>query len=227
MDIRPNCMIHIKNLHENITKDALKESLYKHFSKFGEILNIVALQEPGIRGQAFIVFKEISSATNALHEMQGLSLHYKPIHIAFSETDSDVVVEKKDTHEEQPNRVIFISNLPKVGIDVLKQLLSEVFSTFGEILDIVAMKTPGMRGKAMVAFKEISSATIALREFQGLVLKGKPMNIAYAKTEMDNVAKMKGTFKERAKKVKQPKPVKSTSKKWYLSIYFYRINTVK
>lgn len=85
-----------------------------------------------------------------------------------------------------------------------------------------------MRGQAFIIFKEISSATNAIRTMQGkfLVMKfifwiiifikvfvlklgfpfyDKPMRINYSKTESDVIAKMKGTFKERQKKPKAPK----------------------
>lgn len=55
----------------------LKKSLYAIFSQFGEILDIVALKTLKMRGQAFVVFKEIASATNALRSMQGFPFYDK------------------------------------------------------------------------------------------------------------------------------------------------------
>lgn len=83
----------------------------------------------------------------------------------------------------------------------LKKSLYAIFSQFGQILDIVALKTLKMRGQAFVVFKEISSATNALRAMQGFPFYDKPMRIAYAKTDSDVIAKIKGTFTERPKKV--------------------------
>ncbi|KAM6996553.1 U1 small nuclear ribonucleoprotein A isoform 2-T2 [Passerculus sandwichensis] len=54
-----------------------------------------------------------------------------------------------------------------------------------------------MRGQAFVIFKEMSSATNALRSMQGFPFYDKPMRIQYAKTDSDIIAKMKGTFVER------------------------------
>lgn len=125
----------------------------------------------------------------------------------------------------RPNHTIYINNLnEKVKKDDLKKSLYAIFSQFGQILDIVALKTLKMRGQAFVIFKEISSATNALRTMQGFPFYDKPMRIAYSKADSDVVAKIKGTFKERPKKVKQPKPVQSTDEKRYLSFYFYRIH---
>ena len=57
----------------------LKKSLYAIFSQFGEILDIVALKTLKMRGQAFVIFKEIGSATNALRSMQGFPFYDKPM----------------------------------------------------------------------------------------------------------------------------------------------------
>ena len=72
IDNRPNHTIYINNLNEKIKKEDLKKSLYAIFSQFGQILDIVALKTLKMRGQAFVIFKEISSATNALRSMQGM-----------------------------------------------------------------------------------------------------------------------------------------------------------
>lgn len=57
----------------------LKKSLYAIFSQFGPILDIVALKTLKMRGQAFVVFQDISSATNALRSMQGFPFYDKPM----------------------------------------------------------------------------------------------------------------------------------------------------
>ena len=79
MDIRPNNTIYINNLNEKVRKEELKKSLYAIFSQFGPILDIVALKTLKMRGQAFVIFKEIQSATNALRSMQGFPFYDKPM----------------------------------------------------------------------------------------------------------------------------------------------------
>lgn len=66
MDVKPNQTIYVNNLNEKIKKDELKKSLYAIFSQFGQIIDIVALKTLKMRGQAFIIFSDINSATNAL-----------------------------------------------------------------------------------------------------------------------------------------------------------------
>ena len=105
MDLRPNHTIYIQNMNEKIKKEDLRKSLYVLMSQFGQVLDIVALKTMKMRGQAFVVFKEIrwvsfvlylfflmyvalSSATNALRSMQGFPFYEKPMRISYSKTDS-------------------------------------------------------------------------------------------------------------------------------------------
>ncbi|XP_014248334.1 U1 small nuclear ribonucleoprotein A [Cimex lectularius] len=105
MDIRPNHTIYINNLNEKIKKEELKKSLYAIFSQFGQILDIVALKTLKMRGQAFVIFKEIASATNALKSMQGFPFYEKPMKIAFCKTDSDIIAKLKGTYQERPKKI--------------------------------------------------------------------------------------------------------------------------
>ena len=57
----------------------LKKSLYAIFSQFGQILDIIALKTLKMRGQAFVVFQEVHSATSALRAMQGFPFYDKPM----------------------------------------------------------------------------------------------------------------------------------------------------
>ena len=104
MDTRPNHSIYINNLNEKIKKDDLKKSLYAIFSQFGQILDIVALKTLKMRGQAFVIFKEISSATNALRSMQGFPFYDKPMRIGYSKSDSDIIAKMKGTFQERPKK---------------------------------------------------------------------------------------------------------------------------
>ncbi len=82
----------------------------------------------------------------------------------------------------------------------LKKSLYAIFSQFGQILDIVALKTLKMRGQAFVIFSDVTSASNALRSMQGFPFYDKPMRIQYAKETSDLIAKRNGTFVERPKK---------------------------
>merc|ERR1711988_1990772 len=76
---RPNHTIYINNLNEKVKKEDLKKSLYAIFSQFGQILDIVALKTLKMRGQAFVIFKEVPSAVAAIKSMQGFPFYDKPM----------------------------------------------------------------------------------------------------------------------------------------------------
>jgi len=104
MEVRPNHTIYINNLNEKIKKEDLKKSLYAIFSQFGNILEIVALKTLKMRGQAFVVFKDITAASTAVKSMQGFPFYDKPMRIAFAKTDSDAIAKMKGTYMERPKR---------------------------------------------------------------------------------------------------------------------------
>merc|ERR1712187_1020387 len=89
----------------------------------------------------------------------------------------------------------------KINVETLKKSLKEVFTAFGGIIDIVAMKSLRRRGQAWIVFKETASATNALKSLQGFPFYNKPMRINFAKTKSDIVAKGDGTYVERPKKI--------------------------
>ena len=94
----------MKILQSDLTFIDLKKSLYAIFSQFGQILDIVALKTLKMRGQAFVIFQDITAATTAAKSMQGFPFYDKPMRIAFSKTDSDVIAKKKGTFQERPKR---------------------------------------------------------------------------------------------------------------------------
>ncbi|XP_072777127.1 uncharacterized protein [Taeniopygia guttata] len=95
----------------------------------------------------------------------------------------------------------------------LKRSLYALFSQFGHVVDIVALKTMKMRGQAFVIFKELGSSTNALRQLQGFPFYGKPMHIQYAKTDSDIISEMRGTFadKEKRKEKKKAKTLEQSA----------------
>lgn len=103
-EMRPNNTIYINNLNEKIKKDELKKSLYAIFSQFGQILDILVSRSLKMRGQAFVIFKEVSSATNALRSMQGFPFYDKPMRIQYAKSDSDIIAKMKGTFVERDRK---------------------------------------------------------------------------------------------------------------------------
>ena len=75
-----------------------------------------------------------------------------------------------------PNQSIYIQNLPeKLQKEDLRRELYILFSTYGPVLDVIAIKTKKMRGQAHVLFKDVQGATQALRNCQGFDFFGRDM----------------------------------------------------
>lgn len=104
MEAVPNNTVYINNLNEKIKKVDLKKSLYAIFSQFGSILDIMAWKNLRMRGQAFVVYKEETSATNAIRSMQGFPFYDKPMRLDFAKKDSDIIAKMNGTFVERPRR---------------------------------------------------------------------------------------------------------------------------
>jgi RNA recognition motif-containing protein len=50
-----------------------------------------------------------------------------------------------------------------------------LFSTYGPVLDVVALKTMKMRGQAHVVYRDVQTATQAMRSLQGFNFFGMEM----------------------------------------------------
>lgn len=61
----------------------LKRSLYCLFSQYGRILDVVALKTAKLRGQAWVVFSEVTAASNAVRQMQNFPFYDKPMVISL------------------------------------------------------------------------------------------------------------------------------------------------
>jgi len=120
------------------------------------------------------------------------------------------------TGDIPPNQTLYLNNLnEKVKIEELKQSLFFLFSPYGEIVDIVAKRNIKMRGQAFIIFKNIESASRALKELQGYTFLDKPITVTYSKSKSDVVAKEEGTYVPREKskiKAEDKKPVQKKQK---------------
>ena len=92
---------------------------------------------------------------------------------------------------------MYVRNLEEsIKIEQLKEALSELFSEYGTILEIVAKKNLKAKGQAFVVFDNVESAQKAIDEIQGFELFDKPMQLAFAKTRSDATVKRSGDEEE-------------------------------
>ncbi|KAK3497985.1 uncharacterized protein B0T23DRAFT_98604 [Neurospora hispaniola] len=95
-----------------------------------------------------------------------------------------------------PNQTLYVTNLPsaKIQKDDLRTALYMLFSTYGPVLDVVALKTMKMRGQAHIVYRDIQTATQAMRSLDGMEFLGRKMKITYAKGRSNIIAKLDGTL---------------------------------
>eukprot|EP01061_Rhynchopus_euleeides_P005128 TRINITY_DN14376_c0_g1_i1.p1 TRINITY_DN14376_c0_g1~~TRINITY_DN14376_c0_g1_i1.p1 ORF type:complete len:244 (+),score=84.86 TRINITY_DN14376_c0_g1_i1:167-898(+) len=103
-----------------------------------------------------------------------------------------------------PKETIYVNNLPdKLQKAELKQNLYMMFSQFGPVVDVVAMKTPRTRGQAFVIYRNVANATTALRALDGHDFFGKQMSIDFAKVRSESIEKLEGTFRKKNAKMRR------------------------
>ncbi|CAO3679927.1 unnamed protein product [Rhizopus microsporus] len=96
-----------------------------------------------------------------------------------------------------PSQTLYIRNIKgRANVEEIRACLYGLFSTYGSILEIVTKKLK-MREQAFVVYNNIASATTAKRGLTGFNFLGYPLEIEYAKTKSDAVAKLDGTYKLR------------------------------
>ena len=76
---QPDQTLYCKNLPDKLKTATSKKSLYMLFSEFGKILEIRVSRAQSLRGQAWIVFSDVTAATEAMRRRQGFNFYGKPM----------------------------------------------------------------------------------------------------------------------------------------------------
>lgn len=159
MDNPPSQTIYLNNLNEKIKKEALKKSLYAIFSQFGQILDIVALKTLKMRGQAFVVFRDITSATNALRSMQGFPFYDKPMRIQYAKGKSDAVAKLDGSFIQRDKKAR--EKRKAAAIDASKPAKKAVVpGVVGQPGAVVAQQVPGVMPVAAMPGQPIPAAAV-------------------------------------------------------------------
>lgn len=175
-EIAPKHTIYINNLNDKIKVEPMKQSLHAAFSQFGPIVDIVMRKSYRLRGQAFIIFRDVDSAAKALRIMQGLVFYDRPLRIRYAKTESDAITKKEGSFvqrpakpkleikkkrkeatneramqeviDQEPNKILFLSSLPEETNEAMLTILFNQFSGFKEVRLI-----PGRSDIAFVEFE--------------------------------------------------------------------------
>ena len=81
---------------------------------------------------------------------------------------------------------VYVRNLEEsIKVDELKDSLNDIFSEYGNIIDLVAKTNLKAKGQAFIVFDDAAAAARAIEEVQGFELFEKPMQLDFAKTRSD------------------------------------------
>lgn len=80
----------------------------------------------------------------------------------------------------------------RIKLPQLIEALTEIFSEYGNVVDLVAKKNLKAKGQAFVVFEDTESAERAIKEVQGFELFDKPMSLDFAKTRSDATVQREG-----------------------------------
>ncbi|OAP62894.1 hypothetical protein AYL99_02121 [Fonsecaea erecta] len=88
--------------------------------------------------------------------------------------------------QNPPSSTVYVKNLEeRIKIEQMKTALTEIFSEYGNIIDLVAKSNLKAKGQAFVVFDNPDSAAKAIEEINGFELFDKPMQLDYARTRSD------------------------------------------
>lgn len=204
VDIAPKHVIYVNNLNDKIKIHTMKQHLHAAFSQFGPIVDIVMRKSYRLRGQAFIIFKDIECAAKALRTMQGFIFYDKPMRIQYARTESDLITKQKGTfvqrqplpkleikkkekrpvgqaeanvEDQEPNKILFLTRLPDETNEAMLTILFNQFPGYKEVRLI-----PGRSDIAFVEFENEYLSGTAKEALQGFSLAPNyKMRITFAK----------------------------------------------
>ncbi|KAI0036787.1 hypothetical protein K488DRAFT_40537 [Vararia minispora EC-137] len=93
---QPNTTLYVNNLNDQVQKDEIRLQLYALFATYGKLIDVVALKTPKMRGQAFLVFTDLASATSALRACDGMLFYDKPMRIQYAKSKSYATLKRED-----------------------------------------------------------------------------------------------------------------------------------
>eukprot|EP01062_Namystynia_karyoxenos_P029816 TRINITY_DN22339_c1_g1_i1.p1 TRINITY_DN22339_c1_g1~~TRINITY_DN22339_c1_g1_i1.p1 ORF type:complete len:292 (+),score=116.75 TRINITY_DN22339_c1_g1_i1:70-876(+) len=107
----PRETLYLSGLPDKVKRHELKRQLYYLCSAYGRIVDIVCQGAPRKRGQAFVIFNDVQSATTCMRRLQGFPFNERPMQIEYARTKSDCIAlrdgtfRKKDARQRQRDNI--------------------------------------------------------------------------------------------------------------------------
>ncbi|KII67724.1 U2 small nuclear ribonucleoprotein B'' [Thelohanellus kitauei] len=206
-ELPPSQTLYLSNLNEKVRLDELKRALYDTFSPYGPIVDINAKKSLKMKGQAFVVFKDIDNACVAHRAMQSFIFYNKPMRVQFAKKKSDAIAKMDGTYVprergpyvegprkrktaprsptapkvqkvvDQPNSILFLQNLPE------QANLNTLTVLFGQLPGFKEVRmVPNRKEVAFVEYESEAHASSAKESLQGFKITAThPLRIHYAK----------------------------------------------
>ncbi|EFC43277.1 hypothetical protein NAEGRDRAFT_4931, partial [Naegleria gruberi] len=141
-----------------------EDNLYPLFSQFGPVAEIVVIRDRFTfksRGCAFVSFRSKQDADTCIRELNQ-RLKLPPVNLTIASNFlSCLNIDKYEIGVPHPENKLFIRNIPK---NVTEDELSTLFESFGEILDVVVLRTTihTSKGCGFIKFTNSESADMVI-----------------------------------------------------------------
>eukprot|EP01067_Filipodium_phascolosomae_P001832 Filipodium_phascolosomae@DN2166_c0_g1_i1.p1 len=87
----PRQTLFVANLADNVKRSDLLKNLFELLVVYGDVLDIRASYKDGSRGHAFVCFRDISAATNALRQLQGFPFLGRKLRIQYARSNAESI----------------------------------------------------------------------------------------------------------------------------------------
>ncbi|CCM04060.1 uncharacterized protein FIBRA_06219 [Fibroporia radiculosa] len=102
---QPNATLYVHNLNDKVNKEELRSQLFALFTTYGRVIDVVAAKGPKMRGQAFLVFADLTGATAAMRACEGIVFYDKPMRVEYAKTKSYATLQREDPNFVPPMSV--------------------------------------------------------------------------------------------------------------------------
>ncbi|CDK29972.1 unnamed protein product [Kuraishia capsulata CBS 1993] len=105
-EVIPRDTVYIRNLNEKVSRTKLVAEIRSKFGKFGNVTHVyVSQRNLGLKGQAWVSFEQVDSATAALYSLNTEYLFDKPMDIYYAKGDS-YELQKKSLGDAEFQKVL-------------------------------------------------------------------------------------------------------------------------
>ncbi|KAJ1926284.1 hypothetical protein IWQ60_003940 [Tieghemiomyces parasiticus] len=102
----PSSTLYLSHLNERVKPKILRQAIRTLYAPFGDIVKVVVRHDRRMRGQAFVVFKDVATATKALEATQARTMLLdKPLMVQYARTETDVTVRRRAERGEDGTSV--------------------------------------------------------------------------------------------------------------------------